>query len=431
MRAKCFLPMLLLGISLLLFPTPALAADQTQPGGGNGVAVKLSQRSPLVQSAQQFLVQQLQSVQNGTIKAATLDAINNPQTCVAHRAGVTNSQKTAILQRLISAGLVDQADNNTFPGGLIAGIFPPLLQDGSGCPQLPQAFYSAPGSSFNSHHSYPGGLVVHESFNDISDLNLVIGYSRVYGNPQSSGLPIVNPSTSQQSTDLPFSLDVIIAAPIWHDWAKSVVFQWNSDGTEFQELNFGGNGKTDNYGSPGDSRTGAHHIISLAESIKRRLPAELVITQASAHVAPTLGNEYKVVNWINTAAVLAQVDPVATGYLYRDTKNQLRLPPLRQLGNVNLNSAGQTNLLVEYGLHNLSDADFTVSIPAVTITQFVLQTLAPQYGYNPANVATFNTNFRNPVLSFLSAERLLIIYGNRGLAGVSAELNKLRQLRII
>jgi len=47
MRVKYFLPMLLLGISLLLFATPALAAAQTKPGGGNGAAVKLSQRSPV------------------------------------------------------------------------------------------------------------------------------------------------------------------------------------------------------------------------------------------------------------------------------------------------------------------------------------------------------------------------------------------------
>src|SRR5262249_57680746 len=101
--------------------------------------------------------------------------------------------------------------------------------------------------------------------------------------------------------DLAMNQDLIIAAPIWHDGGKGMVFEWNADGTELQELNFGGNGANDNYGAKGDSRTAAHHILGLAESMKRDLAPELVITQASAHSAPTLGNEYKVVNWIRAA----------------------------------------------------------------------------------------------------------------------------------
>lgn len=73
------------------------------------------------------------------------------------------------------------------------------------------------------------------------------------------------------SSDISISDDLMVAAPIWHDWASSIVLQWNSDGTEFSELNFGGNGKTDNYGKPGDSKTGAHHIIGIAEAMKRKL----------------------------------------------------------------------------------------------------------------------------------------------------------------
>ena len=97
---------------------------------------------------------------------------------------------------------------------------------------------------------------------------------------------------------------IIIAAPIWHDWAKQMVFQWNEDGTEFIELNFGGNGKTDNFGRPGDSKTAGHHIIGIAETMARKLSPAFVVTQTSAHAAPTAGNEFKVVNWIRAAALL-------------------------------------------------------------------------------------------------------------------------------
>jgi hypothetical protein len=90
------------------------------------------------------------------------------------------------------------------------------------------------------------------------------------------------------------------------------------DGTEFTELNFGGSGTNDNFGASGDSRTGGHHIMSVAETMARGLPPILVITQAAAHSAPTLANEYKVVNWLRAAAILAQIDPMATGYLVID-----------------------------------------------------------------------------------------------------------------
>ena len=35
---------------------------------------------------------------------------------------------------------------------------------------------------------------------------------------------------------------------------------------------------------------------------------------------------------------------------------------------------------------------------------------APQFGFDPANVAVYNNNFRNVVLVYLSPERLAILY---------------------
>jgi hypothetical protein len=210
--------------------------------------------------------------------------------------------------------------------------------------------------------------------------------------------------------------DVILAAPIWHDWAKMMVFQWNADGTEFTELNFGGAGVTDDFGQAGDSRTGGHHILSIAEAMARGLSPEQVITQASAHSAPTLGNEFKVVNWLRAAAIVAQIDPVAKGFLTTDATGNLRLPPLLGLGDgVNLPANGQTNLLLEYQIHNLSDSDFVNSIPAVTEAQVLLQTVAPQFGVDPTDTTTFNNQFRNVVLANLSPERLSVLYSQDGL----------------
>ena len=137
------------------------------------------------------------------------------------------------------------------------------------------------------------------------------------------------------------------------------------------------------------------------------------------------------VNWLRAGAIIAQIDPVAAGYLYIDSVGNLRLPPLRQLGNnVNLNTAGQTNVLAEYTLHNLSDADFTYSGPAVDIDNVLLQSIAPQFGINPAD-PNYDLIFRNPVFSFFTAERLTIIYSEQGIGGVKKSVQKLRDAGII
>jgi hypothetical protein len=437
MKLKYLLGFGLFTLILSLPVRPVLGADQTVPGAGNAAAVSLSSKSPIVQSAKDFLVGRINSINNSTVRAITLDAIANSATCVAHRAGLRDADKAAIQQALVAAGLVDTHDDSTFPGGLRAGLFPPLLNDGGPCPQLPQSFFSAPGSFFGGHHSWPGGLAVHESFNDVSSLNLADGYRKVYGHSE-GGLPVIDmrnasPLVSGMPADIFLSQDLMIAAPIWHDWAKPMVFQWNSDGTEFKELSFGGNGMTDNFGAAGNSKTGAHHILSVAEAMKRGLPPELVISQASAHSHTTADNEYKVVNWLHAAAIIAQIDPVAAGYLSQDAQGHLRLPPVRRLGDVNLNAAtpSQSNLLVEYPLHAVSDSDFVATEPAVSVDQVVLAALAPEFGFDPTQIAAYNNGFRNPVFSFLTAERLFILYGNGGLNAVRAEIANLRARGII
>jgi hypothetical protein len=424
--------------ALLITIGTAGAQNVTGPGAGNALAVKQAESSALVSSARSLIVQTLQAVQDMRARDATRDAIDNAGTCVAHRIEVTESKKAAIFGQLKTEGLVDLADDDKFAGGLLLGIFPPLIDDGGQCPRAPQTYWSAPGSVFEGHHSHPGGLAVHVAFNLSSFLSFADNYRRVYGSSGgASGLPTIvepgKPSPAPMVSDVPISQDLVILAPLWHDWGKILVFQWNGDGSEFAERNFGGNGKTDKYGAPGDSKTGAHHIIGLAETMKRGLPPELVITQASAHSAPSGGNEYKVVNWLRAAAIMADVDPVAKGYLGRDQSGQLRLPPMREMRSVAMQSLlpNEPSLLMEYVLHNLSDADFTFTGPAATEAGILLKSLAPRFGYNPNDAAAFNTGFRNPVLAHLSAERLQIIYASKGLEAVAAEIEKLKRAGIL
>jgi hypothetical protein len=410
------------------------AAENAALGAGNALAIEISGKSALVRSAKAHIDQRIREMQNAQLRTATEDAVDNPATCVRHRAGLDAATKAAIVRRLKSEGLADPEDDGRFAGGLLAGIFPPLNADGRDCPQLPQVFTSAPGSAFGGHHSYPGGLAIHEAFNLSSALSLAANYRRTYGHHGASGLPEVGPvDNSEAADDIAIDQDIMIAAPIWHDWAKTIVFQWTETGGEFPELNFGGDGKTDNFGATGNSKTGAHHILGVAETIKRGLPPEFVITQASAHAAPAEGNEFLVVNWIRAAAIMAQVDPVAAGYLIKDPQGRPRLPPLRRLANLPIQQLlpDEPNLLIEYVLHNLSDADHTFTGSAVSEVQIVLEAVAGRFGYDPRDTAIYNTRFRNPVLANLSAERLQILYVDGGVNAVVGEIERLKEAGII
>jgi hypothetical protein len=410
------------------------SAENAAPGAGNALAIEISGKSALVRSAKALIDRHIREMQNAQLRTATEDAVDNPATCVRHRAGLDAATKAAIIERLKSERLVDPEDEGIFASGLWAGIFPPLNADGGDCPQLPQLFTSAPGSVFGGHHSYPGGLAIHEAFNLSSALNLAASYRRTYGHRGASGLPEVGLIDNSEAADnIAIDQNVMIAAPIWHDWAKTIVFQWTETGGEFPELNFGGNGKTDKFGGDGNSKTGAHHILGVAETIKRGLPPPFVITQASAHAAPAEGNEFMVVNWIRAAAIIAQVDPVAAGYLIKDPQGRPRLPPLRRLAELPIQQSlpDEPNLLVEYVLHNLSDADHSFTGSALSEVQIVLKAVAGRFGYDPADTAVYNTQFRNAVLAHLSAERLQILYVDGGVNAVVTEIERLKQAGII
>ena len=404
----------------------ARAADQTVPGAGNARAIEIAAASPRVQEAHEFLVRQARTIKNRALREATLDLLQNRNFCVTSRLGVDAAKKATLLDALKTGGFVNPADDASFPGGLVTGVFPPVLNAATNCPHLPMTFDAAPGSSFTSHHGYPGGLPIHEANNLRAGLGLVDGYRKSYraadDDEHGYGQRHDDEDPDWMKSSFFIDQDVIIAAPIWHDWAKTVVFQWFVDGTEFKELNIGGT-------PPNGAGTGGHHIIGIAESMKRALPPVFVIAQASAHSSPTLGNEFKVVAWIRAAGILAQVDSVAVGYLVKDAQGVYHLPPLRKLADgLDLVVSGRTNLLAEYTIHNLSDGDFTFSIPAADDASALIAKLAPDFGFSPMDL-NYNTNFRNLVFANISQERILIIYGNGGLAAVRAELDALRARR--
>ena len=58
--------------------------------------------------------------------------------------------------------------------------------------------------------------------------------------------------------------------------------------------------------------------------------------------------------------------------------------------------------------------------------QLVLAELAPDFGYDPTDVAKYNNKYRNVVLSNNSAERLFILYSKKGKEGLKTQIEKLQ-----
>src|SRR5258708_1784087 len=256
---------------VLTLALSAMAQSHPETGKGNDAADALGHRSPMVQSSYEFLLAQARKIGDATLRKETLDALGNDGACIRHRAGLTDADRAKIIQELIDAGLADPKDDTTFPGGLKAGVFPAVIDDGSPCPRLPQKFYGAPGGSFGSHHSWPGGLAVHEATNEIANLNLAREYRQVHGH-SSAGFPALSPlpqadPVKTRTSAIFLDQAIVIGAPLWHDWAKIIVFQSNSDASEFAELELGRTAKT-----------GAHHILGLAATMKRALRPAFVLT---------------------------------------------------------------------------------------------------------------------------------------------------------
>ena len=155
-----------------------------------------------------------------------------------------------------------------------------------------QKFISAPGSTYNSHHAYPGGLCTHTASNISIAEGLINTYKDIFG--------------------YEVNTDTILTALVVHDMGKAYVLQWNNDDSCFVEYTIAG--------------TGAHHIFSLVEAMHRNMPAEIIVAQACAHNHPGSDkDEEQVVNWIKAASLIAQKDPVKEGYLNK-TGTKLNCP---------------------------------------------------------------------------------------------------------
>lgn len=325
---------------------------------GNQQAMALARRSSTIMGLSELALQFAAELSDDQIRQATLDLLHNPAPTYQLRSP-SPADKAAVRAELLEAGLIP--DRTT-----VEGIFPPVGDPN----QAPQAFWSAPGSTYTGHHAFPGGLLVHEWFNAQMARHFATTYDEVYG-----------------LAAIPGVLDVGIAyaAPLWHDIHKVTVNQWNPDGSELVEQVI--------------ADTGGHHPLSGAEAIVRGMSPDFVVALLSAHDAPTNISSnatqtglQRLVNYIRAAAIIARVDPIETGLLVSTPDGGFALT--------------QSPPRIEGHIDHLSDHDFIFSIDSAALLVQTLKQLAPAYGIDPgAEPARFNL-FRNTVLSQVPDMRL-------------------------
>ncbi len=337
------------------FELPA-AGPSLRPG--NARAAEIARSSPRVRSMYARVEALARSIGDASLRESVLALLRDPKPSYGLRTPSPEGRRE-LRDRLAAEGFI-AAD------APVAGIFPNGTE-----PQArsaPQPFWSVPGSADGSHHAYPGGLAVHEYFNATMAAQFAQTYDRVY-------------FSDTKRVDR----DTLVAAALWHDITKAVVFQWNDDGTLTEETAIG--------------ETGGHHVLGGAESIVRGRSPRFVTTLLSAHAAPSLGDEAKVVTWCRAAALIAGVDPVDYGLVRRSgSEFSLAAAPVP----------------IEAFINHLSDHDYVLSVHAYRVVEAQLRAFAPNRG----DFAWF----KNGVLARTSAIALYDTLARSGPRAFAAEV---------
>ncbi|MFR1532335.1 MAG: hypothetical protein ACLSTO_00665 [Bilophila wadsworthia] len=154
----------LLAGKTFLHPSAAHAATEavTLDACVNMTPGEMADRSQYVMAAWKYLQDAAAEIGNPGLRAAVLDIMKNPAPLLAE------GDAKAIMAELKGQGLLAQDAKAVFPTC-------------ASTKKIPQPFYTAPGSGWNSHHIYPGGLVTHTALNVASCKALYDNYADMFG----------------------------------------------------------------------------------------------------------------------------------------------------------------------------------------------------------------------------------------------------------
>lgn len=329
-----------------------------------GMSVKqMAENSRLVMDSWDYLQMTAATIKNTQLRRQVAEILTNPAPLFAGPLADSRTRRS-VWEELQAKKLLT---------GVSLDDFLPATGDFT---RSSQHFYSAPGSGYQSHHSYPGGLVTHTALNVKVSLGISEGYREIYG--------------------YELDRDTVIVSQLLHDLHKPWVFQWNDDNSSRTELRL--------------ADTGEHHVYSIAESISRGMPAEICVAQACAHNHPGFPkDEAEVVKWIKAASILCGVDPQARGLLEKGGET---LPQPRRMENF---------------VCHLGDHDYVLSVPVVQWLLPVMQSVAiEKYGMTQGDLRgkPFNS-FRNYVFSQATAMTLYHAFSTGGKDGLTRALARI------
>ena len=322
----------------------------------------MAENSKLVRDSWKFLETTVATIKNTAVRDTVSAMLREP--VPTFFAPLADGNKDQVWNELKAKKMLDTV--------ALSDFLPPVAD----IRNKPETFYAAPGSGYQSHHAYPGGVITHTALN----LRLALAIHKKY----------------EETYGLTLDKDTVIASQVLHDIHKGWVFQWGSDGSSRTELKLAG--------------TGEHHVYSVAESLARGLPTEICIAQACAHNHPgTAKDEADVVNWLQAAAILVGVDPVAKGLLAGDGKT---LPLPRKM---------------EGFVCHLGDHDYVLSVPVVQWLLPEMQTIAKEkYRMSDEDLRGKKFNaFRNQAFSQATAMNLYQHYAVSGKAGLTEKLTSM------
>lgn len=344
---------------LLVMGSFAFAIEATLPSNTVSVAAtnaaeKIAVNSPIIMKSYNNLTMEVTKISNIGLRNQLLAILKNPAPSFM-KLYQTKAEQEALYNKLIEAGFLEKT--------IAFEDFLPPLKDYK---QAPQSFYAAPGSSYSSHHSYPGGLVTHVNYGLEVGLDFAENYEQIYG--------------------MKINRDLVISSYAIHDMMKPWVYQWKDDNTYLVENKIAG--------------TGEHHIYGIAECFYRGLAPELVVAAASTHESPWQ-QEDKIVEFIRAAAVIANVDPVNYKALEKLPDGKYRLPSPKR---------------PEYWIAQFMDHDWTFTAPAAASMITVMKDIAVK---NNIQDKDFNS-FRNRIFGYYTIEKLYNVYVDKGVAGVES-----------
>lgn len=253
-------------IAVLLCATPAAASP-----AGDAHAAQLAAAEPRVRKQREALLAEARKITDARLRRDALQAVEAPAFpgLEARRASEGD-----IVRALRTEGLLDEKTSEIFPK------------------EPPMPFAAA--SAGIRHHSYPGGLIDHTLFNLRSGVLLARNYAKTFG--------------------VRLDEDLIAAAAVRHDAAKTWTVRWADDGAQIDEVQIAG--------------TGGHHVLGVAEMLAEGWPPRAIVTLASAHAPPTPGADLNALLGYLRAAAIVSGKSYADAGLTMDGKALAERAPL-------------------------------------------------------------------------------------------------------